>query len=243
MPVAELRARLAALHPEPWPPDRAAATAALQGWNRDGTAVVYLGDGLADGADFPRFATALSAIGAVTELCCDTTPARVLLPPDSEADRLVARVAQAAPPPPRRPPCWRRAATAAPWPARRSTCPRAPRPATAALLLPPEVRNRLSRLVLEGRPPPPRSCCWTSAGAAARSACSPATQTAADTPFAGAALLPAPRAGAVHRTARRHDLTTPAARRDLRADPGRPALAGGARTRRADRLGRAKAAC
>ena len=31
MPVADLRARLAALHPEPWPPDRAAAATALLG--------------------------------------------------------------------------------------------------------------------------------------------------------------------------------------------------------------------
>ncbi len=36
MPVPELRARLAALHPEPWPPDRAAAAAALAGWKAQG---------------------------------------------------------------------------------------------------------------------------------------------------------------------------------------------------------------
>ena len=59
MPVADLRARLAALHPEPWPPDRAAAAAALAGWKQPGTAVVYLADGLTDGADFAAFATAL----------------------------------------------------------------------------------------------------------------------------------------------------------------------------------------
>ena len=36
LPVADLRARLAALHPEPWPPDRAAAAAALPPLASDG---------------------------------------------------------------------------------------------------------------------------------------------------------------------------------------------------------------
>ncbi len=44
--------RLAALHPEPWPPDRAAAATALRAWHRPGAAVVYLGDGLTHGGDF-----------------------------------------------------------------------------------------------------------------------------------------------------------------------------------------------
>ena len=52
MPVADLRARLAALQPEPWPPDRAAAAAALRPGTQPGTAVVYLGDGLTDGDGF-----------------------------------------------------------------------------------------------------------------------------------------------------------------------------------------------
>ncbi len=52
MPIPDLRARLAALHPEPWPPDRAAAATALVGWKQPGTAVVYIADGLTDGGDF-----------------------------------------------------------------------------------------------------------------------------------------------------------------------------------------------
>ena len=84
MPVADLRARLAALHPEPWPPDRAAAAAALAAWKQPGTAVVYLADGLTDGADFPGFAAALRDAGAVTNLlrrracaaCCCRPTAR-----------------------------------------------------------------------------------------------------------------------------------------------------------------------
>ena len=56
MPVADLRARLAAMHPEPWPPDRAAAAAAMTGWHDGANAsVIYCADGLTDGADFGRF--------------------------------------------------------------------------------------------------------------------------------------------------------------------------------------------
>src|SRR5579872_1379147 len=67
MPVADLRSRLAALHPEPWPPDRAAAVAPLRAWHHPDTAVVYLGDGLTHGDDFAAFAATLSTAGSVTE--------------------------------------------------------------------------------------------------------------------------------------------------------------------------------
>src|SRR5271170_3144726 len=67
MPVPELRARLAALHPEPWPPDRAASAAALAGWKAGDGSVVYLADGLTHGPDFAAFAQTLSGAGKVTE--------------------------------------------------------------------------------------------------------------------------------------------------------------------------------
>ena len=94
MPVADLRARVAALHPEPWPPDRAAAATALRAWHQPGAAVVYLGDGLTHGGDFSPFANALNEAGTVTELRGQGAPARLLLPPRNEADRLVARIAE-----------------------------------------------------------------------------------------------------------------------------------------------------
>src|SRR5207249_1273183 len=78
MPVADLRARLAALHPEPWPPDRAASTAALQSWRPSGAIVTYIGDGLTHGSDFARFAGTLGDVGPVTELRWQTAPARLL---------------------------------------------------------------------------------------------------------------------------------------------------------------------
>ena len=152
MPVPELRARLAALRPEPWPPDRAAAASSMPTWPHQGGPVVYVADGLTYGADLTGFSSALRAAGPVTELCCDAAPARLLLPPQSEADRLVVRVAQVPQP----------LATAAVVLAQSGdgrtlaradiALPAGESAGSVALQLPPELRNRLSRLVLEGAP-------------------------------------------------------------------------------------------
>jgi hypothetical protein len=152
MPVPDLRARLAALHPEPWVPDRAAATAALHGWEHAGSAVVYIADGLTNGGDFGRFADAMRDAGAVTEICCDALPPRVLLPPDSEADRLVVRVAQ--PPQPAASIATVLAQTGDGRTLAQTSVALAAGVSAGAsgLALPPELRNRLSRLVLEGPP-------------------------------------------------------------------------------------------
>ncbi len=144
MPVAELRPRLAALHPQPWPPDRAAAAAALAG--ASGT-VVYLADGVAAPGD-DAFASALAAAGPVTR-CAGRARARMMLAPRAEADRLVARVATL-------PGARRRLAVLAQSGDGR-TLARADRPrgrrgdeAELPIVLPPELRNRLTRLVLDG---------------------------------------------------------------------------------------------
>jgi hypothetical protein len=159
MPVADLRARLAAMQPQPWPSDRAAAAEAMRTWHADGgrhdnadASVIYVPDGLTDGADFGRFAAALRSTGAVTEICCDTASAPLLLPPTSEADRLVVHVAQAP----------RTTATQASVLAQSGdgrtlarttlTVPAGASVASAPIPLPPELRNRLTRLVLEGPP-------------------------------------------------------------------------------------------
>ncbi len=183
-PVADLRPRTAALHPEPWPPDRAAAAIALAAWHQPGTAVVYLGDGLAhegvpgsgpgqapgsgsgqapgsgpgqaprSGPEqaFSGFAAALGQAGTVTELRNAAPPARVLLPPRSEADRLVVRVAQAPQP-------LGSEATVLAQSGDGRTLARAvvnlsagAGEGSASITLPPELRNRLTRLVLEGPP-------------------------------------------------------------------------------------------
>ena len=152
MPAQELRARVAALAPRAWPPDRQAAAVALAGWRHPGAAIVYIADGLTDGPDFSGFAAALGHAGTVTELCCDRPPARLLLPPRAEADRLVARLVQAP-----QPVAGDAAVLAQSGDGR--TLARAvialPAGATsgeAAIALPPELRNRLTRMVLEGAP-------------------------------------------------------------------------------------------
>ncbi len=152
MPIPDLRARLAALHPEPWPPDRAAAATALVGWKQPGTAVVYIADGLTDGGDFSPFAKALGDVGAVTEICCDAGPARLLLPPQSEADRLVARLAQT--PQPIATQAVVLAQTGDGRTLARTTIalPAGASSGASGIVLPPEFRNRLARLVLEGPP-------------------------------------------------------------------------------------------
>ncbi len=146
MPIAELRPRLAALQPHPWPPDRAAAARALKGVS--GT-VVYIADGLAAAGD-DAFDAALSATGPVTEVSPAVPSARVLLAPRVEADRLVARVAM-----PPEPAATDLAVLAQSGDGRtlsRATAHVAPGATEADLpiVLPPELRNRLTRLVLEG---------------------------------------------------------------------------------------------
>ncbi len=152
LPVADLRARVAALHPEPWPPDRAAAATALLGWRQPGTAVVYISDGLVHGDAFTRFASALGQAGTITELRSQTPTARLLLPPENQADRLVARVAQAP-----QPTAGTAVVLAQSGDGRTLARANIDLPAGATLgsgpiVLPPELRNRLSRLVLEGPP-------------------------------------------------------------------------------------------
>jgi hypothetical protein len=152
MPVPELRARVAALHPEPWPPDRAAAATALAGWKQPGGSVVYVSDGLTHGTDFATFGTALAATGPVTELCCAVLPQRVLLPPRSEADRLVARLAQVPQSVPTQAAVLAQSGDGRTLARTVIALPAGAQTGEAPIVLPPELRNRLSRLVLEGPP-------------------------------------------------------------------------------------------
>jgi hypothetical protein len=152
MPVPDLRARLAALHPEPWGPDHAGAATALQGWQRPGSAIVYIADGLTNGADFPGFATGLRNAGSVTEVCCDATPPRVLLPPDSEADRLVVRITQLPQPAASQARVLAQTGDGRTLASTTVALAAGASAGASGLALPPELRNRLSRLVLEGPP-------------------------------------------------------------------------------------------
>ena len=152
MPVADLRSRLAALHPEPWSPDRPAALAPLRAWHHPDTAIVYLGDGLTHGDDFASFAAALSAAGSVTELRSPAAPARLLLPPGNEADRLIARVRQVPQPLPGQAVVLAQSGDGRTLARASIDLPPGADQGSAAITLPPELRNRLSRLVLQGPP-------------------------------------------------------------------------------------------
>jgi hypothetical protein len=151
MPVPDLRARLAALRPEPWPEDRMASAAALRGWKQPGATAIYIGDGLA-GDGFTAFAEALSAIGAVTQICCDPTPIRALLPPDTEADRLVARLSQTRQPVATEVGVFAQSGDGRTLGRATIAIPAGETIGTAGIVLPSELRNILTKLVLDGPP-------------------------------------------------------------------------------------------
>lgn len=157
MPASELRARLAALRPLPWPVDRAAATAALERWDHPGTAVAWVADGVAHDDAAEAFGAALRGAGAVTEFRAGESPALLLLPPTAEAERLIVRVARPAA-------AYDRSVAVLARTADGRTLARAPvtiaagaTQGEAALDLPAEMRNRLARLDLEGAPTAARS--------------------------------------------------------------------------------------
>jgi hypothetical protein len=150
MPVSELRARLAALRPKPWPVDRAAATRALRAWGRVGS-VAYVADGLTDGDDWPGFAATLHAVGPLLVLRDPIAPARLMLPPLSGAEAIGVRVAAVPHPQP-----LALAVLAQTGDGR--TLARLPLGIAAgaaigeaSLKIPLEIRNRLASLVLEGQ--------------------------------------------------------------------------------------------
>jgi hypothetical protein len=151
MPVADLRARLAAMQPQPWPSDRDAAADAMKAWRDNADAsVIYVPDGLTDGAGFDRFAAAMRDTGPVTEICCDMASAPLLLPPTSEADRLVAHVAQLPQATSTEAAVLAQSGDGRTLARTDLTVPAGASTASAPIPLPPELRNRLTRLVLQG---------------------------------------------------------------------------------------------
>ncbi len=144
MSVADLRPSLQALRPKPWPTDRAAATEALR--TAPLASIVYLGDGI--GTD-QNFAQRLGALGTVEELD-DPEPPVLLAPPQSLADRLVVRVLTL-------PTSVARDVAVLAQSGDGRTLARVAVPIAAAadrgdapIVLPPELRNKLTRLVIDG---------------------------------------------------------------------------------------------
>jgi hypothetical protein len=152
LPAADLRPKLAALHPEPWPPDRTASVAALRAWHQPDASIVYLGDGLTHGEDFAQFAAGLTAAGSATELRSQRVPARLLLPPRNEADRLVARIQQIPQPVSSQAVVLAQSGDGRTLARATIDVPAGAGSGSAGIALPPELRNRLNRLVLEGPP-------------------------------------------------------------------------------------------
>ena len=96
MPAQDLAPRLAALRPRPWPPDRAAAIAALDTWSRgEGSfTALYLSDALAH-HDGPAATALLARLGPDLTLArAEERPVRLLTPPRAEGDRLIATLRQ-----------------------------------------------------------------------------------------------------------------------------------------------------
>lgn len=155
MPAEEARARLAALRPRPWPPDRAAALAALAAFRAAHPgefASLYVADGLehaAAGDAFTPLAAALAAAGPLTLARAEGRPVRILPPPRAEADRLALRVLQTPSPAPTEARVLARTADGRAVAAATLAFPEGAREATAVLDLPIEIRNQVVRLDLE----------------------------------------------------------------------------------------------
>ncbi len=195
MPVGELRPRLAALHPLPWPPDRAAAAAALAGTSGS---VIYIADGLAAPGD-EALAAAMAKVGPVTELAPAVARADLMLAARAEADRLVARVALLPGP------ATDLAVLAQSGDGRTLARVAAHVPAGAAeaelpIALPPELRNRLTRLQLEG-PASAGGTLLLDEGLRRRPVGLVTAEAGADTPLVGALYYLERALDAVHRVA------------------------------------------
>jgi hypothetical protein len=96
VPPEELRARIAALRPKPWAPDREAALSAFVAWRQQNpgpVSTLFIADGLEHAtAAFAPFAAALAAAGPLTVARAEGRPTRLLPPPRAEAERLVVTV-------------------------------------------------------------------------------------------------------------------------------------------------------
>ena len=147
MPAPELRTRLAALRPKPWPTDREAATASLAGLSA-GT-IVYLSDGQASPSD-PAFARALAAIGPVEVRRPEPVNDLLARPPRLEPDRLVARIEGLPQPADRGVAILAQTGDGRTLARGDTTLKAGDRIAEADIQLPPEIRNEIARLVVSG---------------------------------------------------------------------------------------------
>ena len=155
MPAEEARARLAALRPRAWAPDRAAALAALEAFRRANPgafATLYVADAVehaAEGDAFTPLAEALATAGPLTVARAESRPARILTPPRAEADRLIVRGLQTPIGAPTEASVLARTGDGRAIASATLAFPPGATEAEAAIDLPIEIRNQVVRLDLE----------------------------------------------------------------------------------------------
>lgn len=145
-----LRTRLDDLHPMPWPVDRALAASALRTLGSVGS-VAYLSDGLATVGD-RAFLRALRAAGPVSELRAFPPVLTVLDRPVPEPGRLMVRIEAMPASMPRSLSVHGETAAGAALARIAVPVPAGAVHAQAPIVLPAELRNQLSRLVLDAMP-------------------------------------------------------------------------------------------
>ncbi|MBR0662630.1 DUF4159 domain-containing protein, partial [Neoroseomonas oryzicola] len=155
VPAEEARARLAALRPRAWAPDRVAAQAALTTFRAAHPgpfATFYVADGVEhapEGSAFSPFAGALADAGPLTVARAEARPARMLPPPRAEADRLVVRALQTPVAVPSEANVLARTSDGRAIASATLAFPAGATEAEASLDLPIEIRNQVVRLDLE----------------------------------------------------------------------------------------------
>jgi hypothetical protein len=150
-PATEARRRMSGLAPHPWPPDRAAAAASAESLAGPLTAL-WLSDGLSHGdeAGGARLTAALQRLGRLEVLLPPgDRPARVISPPRIDQGRLLLGVRQSPLEAPAETAVVARTADGRAIARVPITFAAGATEAEAALSLPPELRNRLTRIELE----------------------------------------------------------------------------------------------
>jgi hypothetical protein len=156
MPAEELRARVTALRPKSWAPDRAAALAGFQSWrqnNPGALSILWLADGVehqAEGDGASPLAEALAAAGPLTLARADGRATRLLLPPRAEPDRLLISLRQTPAPVAGQATVLARTGDGRALASATVDLPAGATAGEAALELPLEIRNQVVRLDIDG---------------------------------------------------------------------------------------------
>ncbi len=159
MPAEDLASRLAALRPRAWPPDRAAALAALDTWRATAPgpiSALYLSDGLSHRGDaaVEALLARLAALGPLTLARADGRPVRLLSPPRTEGDSLRLALRQSPIGAPTEAQVLARAQDGRALAQGEFRLPAGATEGELVLELPTEIRNRVFRLDLAGEAGP-----------------------------------------------------------------------------------------